>query len=279
MIAVIGSGPAGISAATYIKRANLPVTIFTNHKSSLCKATLIENYYGTGAIKGNKLYEKGIEDANKLNIDIIEDTIVDIDYQNKFTLVGIKKEYKCDAIILATGSSISKLDIPGIKDYEGKGISYCTTCDGYFFRNKKIALIGNGSYADHEYEYLKNISDNIIRFSNNQEYQNKDYINDKIIEIKGNGVGLSISLSNNKEIDVDGIFVANEYADSSTLARKIGILTENNNIIVDENMKTNVPGIFACGDNTKGLKQITKAVYEGMTAAMSAIKYYKNINK
>lgn len=281
MIGVIGSGPAGISAAIYIKRANIPVTIFTNHKSSLNKAKFIENYYGTGKIKGQDLYNKGIESAKELAIDIIEDTIVDIEYNHKFILNGLTNTYQCDTIILATGTSIKPLKIPGIKEFEGKGISYCTTCDGYFFRNKKIAIIGNGEYAIHEYEYLKNISPNILRFSNQDSDRKSDkhIINGKIKEISGNQKVEKIVLENNSEYLVDGIFIADNYADSSILAKKIGIITKDNYIVTDENMSTNIPGIYACGDNTKGMKQVTKAVYEGMQAGINAINYIKTLKQ
>lgn len=275
MIGIIGSGPAGISAAIYIKRANIPVTIFTNHKSNLLKAEYIENYYGTRKIKGQDLYNHGIDNAKKLEIDIVEDSIIDIEYNSTFILNGLKSNYKCDAIVLATGASIKHLNIPGITEFEGKGISYCTTCDGYFFKNKTIALIGTGEYAKHEYEYLKNISDNVLLFNNEnkKDIHNKQIINGKIKEITGTNKAEKIILENNTEYPIDGIFIANGYADSSILAKKIGIITKDNNIVTDEKMKTNIPGIFACGDNTKGIKQVSKAVYEGMQAGISAINY------
>lgn len=277
MIAVIGSGPAGISAAIYIKRANIPVTIYTSHKSALLKAEYIENYYGTGKIKGQDLYNIGINSAKEMKIDIIEDSIIDIEYNDTFILNGLKNKYKCNAIVLATGASIKQLNIPGITKFEGKGVSYCTTCDGYFFKNKKIALIGTGEYAKHEYEYLKNISPNILIFSNQDKEINRDkkIINGKIKEITGTNKVESIILENNSEYSIDGIFIADNYADSSILAKKIGIITKNNYIVTDGKMSTNIPGIFACGDNTQGMKQVAKAVYEGMQAGINAINYVK----
>lgn len=277
MIAVIGSGPAGISAAIYIKRANIPVTIYTSHKSALLKAEYIENYYGTGKIKGQDLYNIGINSAKEMEIDIIEDSIIDIEYNDTFILNGLKNKYKCNAIVLATGASIKQLNIPGITKFEGKGVSYCTTCDGYFFKNKKIALIGTGEYAKHEYEYLKNISPNILIFSNQDKEVNRDkkIINGKIKEITGTNKVESIILENNSEYSIDGIFIADNYADSSILAKKIGIITKNNYIVTDDKMSTNIPGIFACGDNTQGMKQVAKAVYEGMQAGINAINYVK----
>ena len=274
MIAVIGTGPAGLSAATYLKRANIPVMAFTNHKSSLAKAALIENYYGVGQIKGIDLYNNGIKNAKELEIPIIEDTIINIECKNEFILTGLKETYQAKAIILATGSQKKALNIPGIREYEGQGISYCSSCDGYFFKNKNIALIGHGEYANHEYKYLSNITNKITRFSNNPEYLDKSFINEHIKEINKNDNQLTIILNNGNNLVVDGIFIATNDIDTSVLAKKIGIIIENNSIITDIDMKTNIPGIFACGDNTKGNKQIAKAVYEGLVAATACIKYY-----
>lgn len=263
MIAIIGSGPSGISASLYIKRANIPVIVFTNHKSSLTKAKSIENYYGTGKASGNEIYNKGITSAKELDINIIEEEILNISLENKFKLESKNNIYLCDSIILATGSARKKINIPGVSEFEGKGISYCATCDGFFFRNKKIAIIGNGDYANQEYEYLKNISNDIIRLN----------IND-IKSFNGENILSSITLIN-KKIPIDGAFIALDYPDSSALAKKIGLIEKNGRIVVDQNMQTNIPGIYACGDTTPGPKQIAKAVYEGMVAANSSIEYYK----
>lgn len=263
MIAIIGSGPAGISAALYIKRANIPLVIFSNHKSSLEKAASIENYYGTGKVSGKDIYEKGLESIKNLGVEIIDEEILNISFDDSFKLESKNNKYYYDTIILATGSPKRKLNISGLNRFEGKGISYCATCDGYFFKNKKIAVIGNGDYANHEYNYLKNISADVIQLD----------VND-ILSFNGDSYLSSISLIN-ETVDIDGVFIAVDYPDSSELAKKIGLIQKDGRIIVDEYMKTNVPGIFACGDTTPGPKQIAKAVYEGMVAANSAIEYYK----
>jgi len=267
MIAVIGSGPAGISAATYIKRANMPVMILTNHKSSLLKAKAIENYYGVGKISGENLYHQGLTNALALDIPIVEDEIVNISI-DPMVVEGLEDTYHCDAIILATGSSEVKSNIPGVAEFEGKGVSYCATCDGYFFKNKKIVVIGNGEYAKHEYEYLKNISSDITLVSA-----------DTIKTIAGNDSVEKLILNGGTEMLADGIFIAENYPDSSILAKKIGLLERNGRIGADEQMKTNIPGIFVCGDITVGPKQIAKAVYEGMIAANNAILFYKENKK
>ena len=263
MIFIIGSGPAGISAALYLKRSNLPVTIITNHKSVLMKAASIENYYGTGQISGADLYASGIDSAINLDIPIIEDEVLNISEEEDFIITGSKSAYNADCIILATGTSRKKEVIPNAELFEGKGVSYCATCDGYFFKKKKIAVIGNGEYANHEHEYLQNITNDISLYSI-----------EEIKEIIGNEKIEHIVLKDDTRVPIDGIFIALDYPDSSILAKKLGILQNNRYIIVDDDMQTNIPGILACGDVT-GSKQIASAVYQGMVAATSASKYYK----
>lgn len=267
MIVIIGSGPAGISAAIYIKRANIPVMIITNHKSSLVKAKSVENYYGTGKISGENLYYQGIASALELDIPIIEDEAVGISVEKGMSIEGIKDNYSCDAIVLATGSSVSKNYIPGVSSLEGKGVSFCATCDGYFFKNKKLIVIGNGEYANHEYEYLKNISPDITLLNP-----------DNIKSVTGIDKVEGLILNDDTEILADGIFIA-DNPDSSVLARKTGIIEKDGHIATNEQMETNIPGIFVCGDITPGPKQIAKAVYEGMIAGNSAISFYKEKKK
>lgn len=275
MIAVIGSGPAGVSCALYLKRANKDVTVFSNHKSSLLKAKLIENYYGSGSISGPKLYQEGLNELKNLNIPLKEEEIFNIRYEDELYIDTNKDSYNVDALILATGSSRSKTDIKNIKKYEGKGVSYCATCDGFFFKNKKVAVVGNTEYAVHELEYLSNITNDLYLLTNGTAYSNEKYkvITDKIMAVEGEDTIQRVLFDNESSLEIDGLFIANDTPDSNILAKKCGIITDNNEIIVNNALETNIPGIFACGDAIKGVKQISKAVYDGMNAATSVIKY------
>lgn len=276
MIIIIGSGPAGISCATYLKRAGLDVAVITNHKSALLYAHKIDNYYGVGSVTGEDLYNRGINAADYLGIKIIEDTIVNITKEDGFKLTGLKGDYSCSKVVLATGRSMKKLNIKGINNYIGKGISYCPTCDGYFFKNKTIGIIGSGQYLMHEYKYLKNITSNILIFSNGDNNIVFDSaITGKIKEVTGNDRLEKVILEDNTEYMIDGLFIVGEYADTNILTKKVGIITENNNIVVDSNLQTNIEGIYACGDNIIGQKQVAKAVYDGMTVANSIINNSK----
>jgi thioredoxin reductase (NADPH) len=278
MIAVIGSGPAGVSTALYLKRANKDVVVFTNHKSSLLKAKEIENYYGTGKINGNKLYQDGLSSLNDLNIELIEEEVFNIDFGNKLILETNKNKYEFDVIVLATGASKNKPKLKNIEKFEGTGISYCATCDGFFFRNKKIAVLGNSDFALHELNYLKNISSDLFLLTNGDSLESEFITyNNKIKELVGETSLEKIIFEDNTELLIDALFIANDSPDSNVLAKKCGILTDKSGIVVNDKFETNVPGIYACGDAVKGQKQIAKAVYEGMVAGMDASKYVRNL--
>lgn len=282
---IIGKGPAGISGAIYISRSNLKVLVIGKDDTALKKAHLIENYYGfENPITGEELFEIGIKQAEKQNIEIKNDEVIDIKWNdNFFTVITVNAEYEAKTILLATGKSRNSANINGLKEFEGRGISYCAICDGFFYKNKKIAVIGSGEYALHEAEILKNISDDITIFTNGRELpQNRsievtNYIEGKIDAIKGKEKATKIVLEDNTEYKVDGIFIAEGTASSVDFAKKLGIFLDNNNIKVDENMQTNIPGIYAAGDCTGGLLQISKAVYDGAKSGLSIAKKVKNI--
>lgn len=284
-VIIIGSGPAGISASLYTKRANLKTLIISKGMGTLEKVEKIDNYYGIEKGKaGRDLYNEGINQAKNLGVEIIEDEAVKIDYEDEFIVETINNAYKAKTVILATGSSRKNTNIKGIKELEGKGVSYCATCDAFFYRGKNVGVLGSREYAIHEAEELKPIVGNVTIFTNGDniiENRTEDLNVDerKIREFRGTNSIEEIQFEDNNTEKIDGIFIAIGIASSSDLARKIGAkIDEKNNIVVDENMQTNIPGLYACGDCTGGILQIAKAVYEGMCAAMSAIKKVRGIN-
>lgn len=278
MIAIIGSGPAGVSCALYVARANIPVIVFTNHKSSLLKAKAIENYYGTGKITGEELYYKGIENLKKLNVPIYEEEVLNIVWQENFLIETNKNTYSANSIVLATGTSKKAPNIPNLANLEGKGVSYCATCDGFFFKNKKVAVIGSEEFALHELEYLKNIVSEVTLLTNGKTINCDSSILKKETPIKkilGESKVEGILFEDGTSIEVDGIFIANNYPDSNILAKKVGILSIDGEINVNHSMETNIPKVFACGDAIKGTKQVAKAVHEGVQVALQIINDYK----
>ena len=277
-VIVIGSGPAGITAAIYAKRRNLSILVISKGNGTLQKAEKIDNYYGfENGISGKELYVNGIKQAKNLGIDFIEDEIINIEYINQFTIETVNSKYEAKAVILATGVSRNVPNIKGIKEFEGKGVSYCAVCDSFFYKGKDVAVLGDGNYAIHEFETLKPIASSVTILTNgNAMVENRDSSievnNKKIREFRGDTKLEKVEFEDNTIQYLNGVFIAMGTASSSDLARKIGARIENNNIIINENMETTVPGLFACGDCTGGLLQISKAVYEGAKAGLAVLK-------
>ena len=275
----------GISASLYTQRANLKTLVFYQENSNLNKTDKIENYYGfENGIDGKKLYENGLKQAKNLGVNLKKEEVINIK-QNKeeFEIITNKEKYFTKTVILATGSKKAKPNISKLEKFEGKGISYCAICDGFFYKNKKLAVIGNGKYAISEINDLKNVTNDIILLTNGEEI-NDLKINDiqintnKIEEIIGENKVEKIKFENGENLEIDGIFIAQGIAGSTDFAKKLGIIVKDNKILVDENMKTNINGIYSCGDCTAGIMQISKAVYEGMVAGLQVIKYVKEKN-
>ena len=277
-VIVIGSGPAGISASIYLKRARKNVCIITDENSALKKASKIENYYGVKSISGEELYNIGIKQVQDLNIPIVKDEVTNINLENNFIVTTVNREYEAKYVIIATGTNRTAPNVKGIKEFEGKGISYCAICDGFFYRNKNVAVIGNGNYAIHEAETLKPIAKSVTILTNGEEIienrSTSDFeINETPIrEFRGNNVIEEVEFANNNIKKIDGVFVAIGTASSTDLARKIGAVVKGNNIFTNENMETTVDGLYACSDCTGGLLQVNKAVYEGTIAALDIIR-------
>ena len=155
-VAIIGAGPAGISASLYAKRANLNVIVLYYGESNIEKATKIDNYYGfIDGVSGEDLYNNGVEQAKKIGVEVKNIEVSGIDYmQDSFNVKTDSGNFETKTIILATGNKKLKPNIKGIDEFEGKGISYCAICDAFFYRNKNVAVIGNGKFAVSEAEEL-----------------------------------------------------------------------------------------------------------------------------
>ena len=286
-VIIVGAGPAGISASLYTVRRNLKTLIIYKDKSSLEKSTRIENYYGfENGINGEDLYKIGIRQAQNVGADVIEDevTSIQIEYLKKdgnreqiFKVQTLNNEFESKSVILATGNKKSKPNIKNIAKYEGKGVSYCAICDGFFYRNKDVAVLGNGDYAISETMYLQNIAKSITILTNGgqaPEYRAENInINTKEIqEINGENKVEEIDFEDNTKMKIDGIFIAQGVAGSTDFAKKLGAKIDNDKIAIDENMETSIKGLFACGDCTGGLYQVSKAVYEGTKAGLAVLK-------
>lgn len=293
-IVIIGAGPAGISAALYAARGNMNPLVINNGIGALEKAEKIENYYGLEQpLSGKELYERGISQAEALGERILDAEVLGISGFDTFTVKTTAGDFDTVSVILATGGKRSAPKIPGLKEFEGRGVSYCAVCDAFFYRGKEVAVVGNGEFALHEAEELRNVTQDVTIYTDGKEPEfSREHpiaVNTmKIQAIEGDDKVSGLLMQSdiaaqdaeapeNSFYPADGVFVALGTAGSTEIARQMGAeITDKGNIKTDEEMATTIPGLFAAGDCTGGLLQVSKAVYEGSMAAISAGKYVRH---
>jgi len=287
-VIIIGRGPAGISASLYTVRANLKTLIIGKFESALRKAGKIENYYGfSSVISGKFLLSEGEKQALGLGVEIVEDEVISLEKDDYFRILTAKGSYECKALLIATGQPHKKPKIENMKDFEGKGISYCSTCDGFFYRNLKVGVLGFKDYAVHEAIELEAFTKDITIYTNGKglditgkyiESIKRFKVNTKpVIKLEGSEFLQKIYFDDGSSEEIDGIFVAYESASSVDFAAKLGAIVDGNSIVVDRNMQTNLDGLYAAGDCTGGFKQISTAVGQGALAARNIIEYIRSL--
>ena len=280
-VIIIGGGPAGVSAALYLARANIKTAIVENGPGALARAHKIENFYGIAA-SGPRLYAEGLEQARSLGVDIIQDEVLAVEYYDSFvlTLKHAAEPLPAPALILATGTKNVTLNLPGLVELEGKGISYCAVCDGFFFRKKKLAVLGHGAFALHEAEYLRHIAAEVTVLTNGQDDSAAKAagfatLTTPVTAVTGSERLEAVRFADGSKLEVSGLFIALGTADSTDMARKLGAQLDGRFIKVDADGATNIPGLFAAGDCIGGLKQVAKAVHDGARAGLAAIKFLR----
>lgn len=284
-VVILGNGPAGVSAALYTARAGLETVIIARGGGSLYKAGEIENYYGfPEPVSGKLLIENGITQVQRLGVKIISDEVVGISYDGQFNVQSKSDIFRAPFVVMATGSSRKAPKIDGIKEFEGKGVSYCAVCDGFFYRKKEVAVLGGGEYARHEVAELLPVVGKITVLTNGEEptaeFPPEIEINkEKISAFEGDGVLKAVRFESGGVLNISGIFVALGVAGSADLARTLGAETNGGAIVVDENRRTNIPNLYAAGDCTGGLLQISKSVCDGAVAGTSIVKESRKIKK
>lgn len=284
-VVIIGKGPAGVQAGIYLGRAGFKTLIVYKDGGSLSKAEHIENYYAySKPMDAKELLEEGVLQAKRFGVEFIQDEIIMLQEtgDSKVMIKGLKNEYTASYVIVAAGMARKSLNVPGLKEYEGKGISYCVTCDGFFFRNKKIALIGYTKFAEHELNDLFLFTKDAYLLTNGQElefdahaYENVQIIDKPIASIYGEDSVKGIAFKDGSKEDFDGIFIAYGTADASAFCVKSGIATDKSRIVVDQDKKTNIDRIYAAGDCIGSYKQIAVAVADGALASRAVIEKLK----
>lgn len=297
-VAIVGAGPAGLTAAIYCARYGLKTIIFEDptNISQLAIAPFIENYPGFEG-SGFDLIKKMKEQALKFGATHKFEKVVDIKKNGeKFIIKTDKSEYEAKAIILATGGKHKELGVEGEKEFRGRGVSYCAVCDGFFFKGKKVIVVGGGNSALVEAMYLKDLGCDVTVVHRRDKFKADEIIqrqfyeknipvlwNTVVEKIVGTNKVEKVILRNVKtgeksEMEVNGVFIAIGIEPQTELALKLGVELDSEGYIkVDRNQATNVEGVFAAGDCCNNpLKQVITACGDGAIAAYSAYQFLKS---
>ena len=284
-VLVIGGGPAGVSAAIYARRAGRSVTLLADGGGALSRAEKIENYYGLPQpVSGAELAAQGLAQAERLGVECVTGQAVDLGFGETLTVSTPETTYAADAVVLAVGSPRQAPKLPGLAEFDGKGVSWCAVCDGFFCRGRHAAVLGSGEYAMHEAAALLPLAGQVTILTDGQPLtapvpEGAAVDARPLLALEGDDLLRRVTFTEGPALEVARLFVALGTAGAAELAKKVGAVTDNGRIAVDSGMATNVPGLFAAGDCTGGLTQVAKAVYEGAQAGLSAAAYVRKNGK
>ncbi len=282
-VAVIGSGPAGISAAINLKIRNKSLVLFGEETLSdkVRRSELISNYPAVKAVTGTELNGLLKSQLDDMGIGVTCKRITGIYNMGKyFALLSDQEEFDAKAVIMATGVEAVK-PVPGEREFLGKGVSYCATCDGNLYKGRTIAVVCDNKAMEDEADYLAELAGKVYYLplfeDSTFNSPNTERLTEKITEISGGDRVSGISLRDGSRLDIDGIFFLKQSVSPAVLLR--GVSIEGSHVAVNRMMETNIRGCFAAGDCTGAPYQIAKAVGEGNIAAHSAIKYLAELTQ
>lgn len=302
-VVVIGAGPGGLTAALYASRANLSTLIIERGVpgGQMMNTAEVENYSGFSSILGPELSENMYQGAIRFGAEHIYGDIKEIIEGREYkTLISGKKEYKAKAIVIATGAEHRKLGVDGENQYNGRGVSYCAVCDGAFFRNKHLLVIGGGDSAVEEGTYLTQFADKVTIVHRRDELRSQKILQDRAFknekvdfiwnatvetifgdDMKVTGVKLKDTITGEfRDAPADGVFIYVGILPNSEQFRKLGITDDEGWIKTNERMETTIPGIFAVGDvRLTPLRQIATAVGDGSLAGDNVFHYIEKLNE
>lgn len=300
-VAIIGAGPAGLGAAIYAERAGLNMAVFDKSPISggqILSTYEVDNYLGFTSISGSDLGMKFREHADALRVPFINEEVLCVQIEdNRKKIVTDANEYEAKVIIVATGATHSKLWIKGEEELSGMGVSYCATCDGAFFRNRTVAVVGGGNVAVEDAIFLAGLCKKVYLIHRRDELRAAKSLQNKLFsmenveciwdttvsEIIGEEQVDALAIKNvkteeMKKLSVDGIFIAVGIVPETEMFRNIFEMDEKGYVIAGENCATSCPGIYAVGDiRRKELRQIITAVADGANAVNHACAYLRNI--
>lgn len=273
-IIVLGSGPAGLSAAVTARGRNKSVLVIGNRwqDSPLARAERVDNYLGMPGMTGMEMLEAFQRHAQEMGVEQVTGKVLSIMEWEGFNLTVGSQLYQGSALILAPGV-VRQAKFPGEETYLGRGVSYCATCDGMLYRNKPVAVVGRSKDAPHEAAYLKSIGCQVVYVAPKRPDQLEEdipFIQAAKLAVKGEQTVTALE-ADGADIPVNGVFILREAVAPGDLLP--GLTLEKGAIQVDRNMATSVPGVFVAGDATGAPLQVSKAVGEGLIAALSACEY------
>ncbi|WP_407637335.1 thioredoxin-disulfide reductase [Desulfofundulus thermocisternus] len=296
-VVIIGGGPAGLTAGIYAARAKLKTLLIERGMTGGLAATteLIENYPGfSDGIGGPELMSRMEAQARRFGLEILNSNVETLQKENlSFIIKTEDTELLTRTVIIATGAQPQRLNVKGEETFHGRGVSYCATCDGAFFKDKHVAVVGGGDAAVEEAMFLTRFAQKVFIIHRRGELRATKIVQERarqnprlefiwhsiVEEITGNetvnGVRIKdVRTGQARELAVDGVFIYIGYIPNSSLVKELVKLDEQGYIITDTNMQTSCPGIFAAGDvRQKSLRQVVTAVADGAIAAVSAEKY------
>ena len=297
---IIGAGPAGLSAGIYASRSGLKTMIVEEKMAggTTSDAPIVENYPGFAQIGGGELAEKMVLHCKKMGVTIRElETVSSLRLRDdEKVVITHKTEHAAKALIFATGSHYREIGVPGEREFRGKGVSYCTVCDGPFFKGKRVLVVGGGNSAATAILYLSGVVGEVVVVHRKHAFRAEEALvkdisekknvrvlwNTEVQEIKGEKTVNSVILMDNKtgetsELAVNAVFMQVGEAPNSKIANEAGVeVDEHGYVKIDMYQKTNLPGVYAAGDVTSHpVKQVGTAVGQGITAALQAYVYIK----
>ncbi len=294
-VVIVGAGPAGLTAAIYAERAGLDTVVLEKGAigGQVAITPVVENYPGFTRIPGKTLMDMMAQQAMQYAEIHLSEEVLDVKRRRdgRFLVITNRGRYLSRALILCTGATHRRLGVPGEERFLGRGVSYCATCDGYFFKGKKVIMVGGGNSAVTEALYLDSIGVEVTLVHRRDKLRAEKKLQESLFqrgipvlwntvveEIKGEEMVTEVRLRDLKEnrsytMKTDGVFIAVGYEPVNTVGKKLGLeLTEDGYIKVDSAQRTSLPGVYAAGDITGGIKQIVTAVGQGAVAAVSAFE-------
>lgn len=281
-IAIIGAGPAGLSAAINARIRNKTVKVFGNHPTTswIYKAERVDNYIGMLGVTGKEMVDQFVGHAKEMGVEIVEGKVIEIFPMGEYYMLNVSNEFiEAKTVILANGLGKTKT-LPGENEFLGKGVSYCATCDGPLYRGKNVVLVGDSPFAEEDVNYLSEVCEKVFYVPLYKEEpkvnDNVEIIKEKPKAILGEQVVTGLEFANSA-LDVSGVFIIKENIPTTQLLK--GLELDNQSIKVNNFMETNMPGIYAAGDCTGRPYQVAKAVGQGTTAALQAVSFLHQVEK